>query len=95
MAIEVKDIKDLVSEYVSEIGNMDKASMHKLWTEAAGKELTGITEFIKEENGRIVLLAKNPAAYSLLMLKKRKILDAYRKAFPEFSIRSMQIKRTY
>ena len=36
MAIEVKDIKDLVSEYVSEIGNMDKASMHKLWTDAAG-----------------------------------------------------------
>ena len=95
MPIEVKSISDLVSEYVSEVGKSGGAAMHMLWKEVAGKELEGIAEFVKEENGRIVVLAKNPAAYSLLMLKKRKILDAYRKAFPEFSISSMQIKRTY
>ena len=95
MAIEVKDIKDLVSEYVSEIGNMDKASMHKLWTDAAGKELTGITEFIKEENGRIIISAKGPAAASLLALRKRKIISEFRRNFPDADITSMQIKRTY
>ena len=95
MAIEVKDIKDLVSEYVSEVGSIGGASMHRLWPSAAGEELVGITEFIKAENGRIIVSARNPSASSLLMLRKRKILEVYRKAFPEANIVSMQIKRTY
>ncbi len=95
MSIEVKNIKDLVSEYVSEVGNISSASMHRLWPSVAGDELIGITEFLKAEDGIIVISARNPAASSLLMLKKRKILEEYRKAFPEANIVRMQIKRTY
>lgn len=95
MPIEVKSISDLVSEYVSEVGKSSGAAMHMLWKEIAGKELEGIAEFVKEENGRIIISAKGPAATSLLALRKRKIISEFRRNFPDADITSMQIKRTY
>ena len=92
---EVKSISDLVSEYVSEVGKSSGAAMHMLWKEIAGKELDGIAEFVKEENGRIIISAKGPAAASLLALRKRKIISEFRRNFPDADITSMQIKRTY
>ena len=88
--IEVKEIKDLVREYMSRTVSTG-ADYHRKWPYIAGENLRKVTSFAKMDGNVICIYAKGSAARSRLMLEKRRILDSFRKEFPGTEVSDIRI----
>ena len=69
--IEVKEIKDLVREYMSRTVSTG-ADYHRKWPYIAGENLRKVTSFARMDGNVICIYAKGSAARSRLMLEKRR-----------------------
>ncbi len=80
---DVKDIKNLVSEYISGLENIDSVRYHRAWPLIAGPSLRRTTEFRSFENGKIYVHVRGASARNLLMLEKGRILKDFNMRFPD------------
>ncbi len=79
--IEVKDIKDLVREYVDKTVSPE-LSYHRKWPLIAGPNLRRVTSFAKMDGTVICIYAKGSSSRTRVMLEKKRIISDFNKNFP-------------
>ena len=93
MKIEVKTISELVNDYVK--GLDDVKNYHSVWPDIAGEQLARLTDFDRIENGVLYVKAKGSAASNLVVLRKRFIIYAFNRMFPEDKVSSIKVEVVY
>lgn len=79
--IEVKDIKDLVIEYLDNKMSID-IRYHREWPSIAGDYLRRVTSFVRLDGSVICINASGSAARNRIMLEKRRIIAEFNRRFP-------------
>ncbi len=90
--IEVKDIKDLVREYVNKTVSPE-INYHRKWPLIAGPNLRKVTSFAKMDGHTICIFAKGSSAKARIMLEKGRILSDFNKNFPSAFADDIKIVR--
>lgn len=90
--IEVKEIKDLVREYVDKTVSPD-LRCHREWPLIAGDNLRRVTSFARMDGNTICIYAKGSSARTRVMLEKRRIISDFNKRFPDMMADDIRILR--
>ena len=90
--IEVKEIKDLVREYVDRTISPD-IRYHREWPIIAGPNLRRVTSFAKMDGSTICIYAKGSSARSRVLLEKRRIISDFNHRFPDAAADDIRILR--
>ena len=90
--IEVKDIKDLVREYVDKTVSPD-IRYHREWPLIAGPNLRRVTSFAKMDGSTICIYVKGSSARTMVMLEKRSIISDFNKHFSDIIADDIRILR--
>jgi predicted nucleic acid-binding Zn ribbon protein len=81
----VRKIGDVLRDFLKERGwpaEDPYAPLFRAWGEIAGPELGSRTRVVEVEDGVIVVEVDHPGWLQMLLLKKRSLLEAARKAVP-------------
>lgn len=90
--IEVKEIKDLVREYIDKTVSPD-IRYHREWPLIAGQNLRRVTSFAKMDGNIICIYAKGASAKARVMLEKARIISDFNKHFPGICADDIKIIR--
>lgn len=90
--IEVKDIKDLVREYVNKTVSPEM-NYHRKWPIIAGPNLRRVTSFARMEDHTICIFVKGSSAKARVMLEKNRIISDFNKNFPSVYADDIKILR--
>ncbi len=89
---EVKDIKDLVREYVGRMSS-SQADYHRKWPMIAGPALRRCTSFAKMDGRCICIYANGSSARAMAMLEKARLISDFNRAFPSAEADDLMILR--
>ena len=90
--IEVKEIKDLVREYVGRMSS-SQADYHRKWPMIAGPSLRRCTSFAKMDGRCICIYANGSSARAMAMLEKARLISDFNRAFPSAEADDLMILR--
>ena len=90
---DIVQIGEAIDEYMEKLLGKERMRMIASWPGIAGRQLYGITEFWKVEDGVLYIRTNSPAARNLVNLSQRRIIQEFNAAFPDNPVKSIRTSR--
>lgn len=91
----MKKIGDVLREYLRDKGWLSEnpyAALFKEWEKVAGNLLSGHCRLMDVENGVLLVEVDHPGWMQMVLLRKKALLDAARKAAPGGRIETLRVR---